>query len=107
MDCLDYNSHKGNFAHVSYYRSAGLNVMPLRVDASKAPKVKWSKYQLEWIPERYVFPFFRERAGIGVICGETSGGLEVFDFDQGGLYYRPWRAIVEEYCPDLLTPAPV
>jgi hypothetical protein len=37
------------------------------------------------------------------VCGAVSGNLEAIDFDCAGAAYDPWRAIVREVDPDLLT----
>lgn len=91
---------EGNWHVVQYLREAcGLNVMPLITNGKrcKAPKLKWADYQLKTIPddiitEAYAHPF-TDPSGIGVICGSTSGNLELLDFD-GGLLWD-WADRVE------------
>src|SRR5215208_6678680 len=40
--------------------------------------------------------------GIGLVCGQVSGGLEALDFDDAALY-PPWCELVEREAPDLLA----
>lgn len=63
--------------------AAGMSVVPLRLDGTKAPKVKWSKYAATPAAAEQVRWWFQHgKAGIGVIGGKPSGGLEAFDFDR-------------------------
>ncbi|MEZ6081623.1 MAG: bifunctional DNA primase/polymerase [Pirellulaceae bacterium] len=80
------------------YRDAGLSVIPLRLDGSKAPSIT------SWIPYRERLPTDAElgswfshpdAAAVGLVCGWTSGGLEVLDFDDGDLF-QPWYRLVSE-----------
>jgi hypothetical protein len=73
------------------YVEHGLSVVPLRLDGSKGPVGAW-KWRQESIPKwADLRADFHDRpAGIGVVCGVVSGGLEVLDFDAGELFY-PWR----------------
>jgi putative DNA primase/helicase len=109
---LNYNPKLGNFDIVAYYRKCGLNVMPLRVDGTKAPKIKWSEYQLENVPAFLLRRHFDTyNSGIGVICGVTSGNLELLDFDDPGIF-APWLRAVSKrlsgvfgYAPLIATPS--
>jgi hypothetical protein len=95
-DDFRYFGYRGNLHVVEYLRAGGYNIMPLRVDGSKAPKIKWSEYQLERVPQELIDKFFvysSEPSGIGVICGQTSGFLEILDFDYPNLFL-PWCRLV-------------
>jgi len=62
--------------------AAGLNVLPLREDGSKAPAVEWKAYQHRRATEAEVRTLFANgRTGLGVVCGAISGGLELFEFE--------------------------
>lgn len=76
------------------YVEHGLCVVPLWLDGSKRPKCEW-KWRQERMPQwrDLKADFNYEPAGIGILCGEVSGGLEVLDFDAGELYF-PWRNMV-------------
>lgn len=55
------------------YISSGLKVLPVRADKAPAISERWND---GISPER-----FNGAYGIGVICGQISGGLECLDFD--------------------------
>ena len=76
------------------YVEHGLSLVPLRLDGSKEPRAKW-KWRQQRIPQWHDLKadFNCEPAGIGILCGRVSGGLEVLDFDAGELYF-PWREMV-------------
>jgi hypothetical protein len=88
--------------------------MPLRVDGSKAPKIPWSCWQAELLPPELLRRHFSDErvpSAIGVICGVTSGNLELLDFDDPGAY-KPWiRAVAKKmsgvlgYAPLVATPS--
>ena len=78
------------------YRNAGLSVIPIRLDGSKAPSIpSWSQYQQRIATNEEIATWFSRPAGIGIVCGMVSGGLEVLDFDDGSLFY-PWFDLVTE-----------
>lgn len=72
------------------YVRAGLSVIPVRADGSKAAAVKWGDLQerrptdaelLEWFaPHRAV--------GVAVVCGKVSGNLAVLDFESDSAWHR-------------------
>jgi len=76
------------------YRDAGLSVIPLRLDGSKAPTLKsWQPYQQKLATDEELDQWFANEAGIGMVGGAVSGGLEIVDFDDGSLF-PPWRKMV-------------
>ena len=84
---------------------AGLSVMPIRLDASKAPACKeWKPLQkLAMTPEQ-AEQAWRQPAGIAVITGAVSGGLEALDFDADAETVFPlWRELVESEVPGLIA----
>lgn len=105
------------------YAETGVSVIPLRLDGSKGPaddllprvcdiKTKkesatWKPYQHRIATECELVKWFTEPAGIGMVCGAISGGLEVIDFDDGELY-EPWYRMVSrivDRCPVVATPS--
>ncbi len=72
-------------------RSIGLNVLPLK-PKSKDPSILWKKYQTTKYTETFPSEF-----NIGVICGETSGNLEVIDID------FPDKSVIEKILPNALS----
>lgn len=78
-------------------RRAGLSVIPIREDGSKAPDL------LEWKPYSEAPPAMREvsdwfanrRTGLALVCGRASEGLEMLEFEG--------RAVDEGVLDDFLT----
>jgi putative DNA primase/helicase len=67
--------------------SAGLSIIPIKADGTKAPKVAWKRLQCERAPESTILRWFEQGAtGLGVITGAVSGNLEMFDFDDHAVY---------------------
>lgn len=65
------------------YVRSGISVIPLRIDGSKAPAVRsWNEYRKRFATDAELRSWFSEAAGIGIVCGVQSGGLEVLDFDE-------------------------
>jgi hypothetical protein len=103
------------------YLRAGLSVIPIRRDGSKAPDGKllpivWSEEDARgvasWKPfterlptEAEVRAWF-DRAdppGIGVVSGKVSGNLETIDFDrEAEVLFPAWQELVEEEAPGLV-----
>ena len=68
---------------------AGISVVPIRVDGSKACAVKWKTYQERLATDEELQEWYAQKNGIGIVCGQVSGGLEVLDFDDGSIFW-PW-----------------
>lgn len=83
--------------------AAGVSVIPIRADGSKAPKVgEWESYQGRRPTESELRLWFAgRRLGLAAIGGTVSGGLECIDFDEPGLFER-WSADVEAARPGLV-----
>lgn len=77
-----------------YYNNIGLNCIPLR-KADKKPAVEWGKYQKERFPKAAWLSdqILGKGYNIGVVCGDTSGGLVVLDFDDLQLYEKAVKEI--------------
>jgi hypothetical protein len=71
-------------ARVAY--DAGLNVVPVREDGSKAPDVtSWAEHRTRRIPpDLFAQAFASPRSGLGVIAGL---GYEIWDFDDLPTYH--------------------
>lgn len=82
---------------------AGVSVIPIRTDGSKAPEVSWAPYQERLANQGEVSQWWNNghRPGIGIIGGAISGNLEILDFDQADLF-EPWAELVETEAPGLL-----
>jgi hypothetical protein len=61
---------------------AGLCVVRAATDGSKRPAGKWKQYQTERPDRATVEEWFAGgHPGLGLICGQVSGGLEMFEFE--------------------------
>jgi putative DNA primase/helicase len=77
---------------------AGLSVIPIRRDGSKAPTCAWKRYQKLRATEAKLRAWFGhpDPPGIAILGGAVSGGLELLDFDVGAeTIYPQWRELVE------------
>jgi hypothetical protein len=66
------------------YVAAGLSVIPIRTDGSKAPKLAgWRTYSDRQPTDEELVAWFGgpEPVGIGVVAGPASGNLVVLDFE--------------------------
>ena len=71
------------------YLKAGLSVIPIRGDGSKAAVVRWSDYQKRPATEDELRRWFiADNVGIGVVYGAVSGNAEAIDIDDGQLLTR-------------------
>ena len=72
------------------YIDAGLSIIPIRVDGSKAPACgSWKQYQARLASDDEICQWFGN-AGIAIIGGVISYGLEIIDFDDPSKL-KPWR----------------
>lgn len=76
------------------YYNAGLNVLPANVK-EKRPIGSWKKFAEER-------PTFEEAFNgksfdaLALVCGKTSGGLEIIDFDQSGIKFSEFVGLANE-----------
>ena len=73
--------NKPDFTLISrQYTASKLSVLPVK--ANKTPSVKWSTYQDRIMTESEREQHFTDDTyGIAIVCGEVSGHLLTFDFD--------------------------
>lgn len=64
-----------------YYKNSleYFNIIPVKLDGTRVPKCKWKKYQTEKCPLSVLKQ--NRPCGLGIVCGQTSHNLHVFDFD--------------------------
>jgi hypothetical protein len=66
-------------------RRCGLCVVPPREDGSKAPMApsgRWKQFQRERSTEDEIRRWYAQgRTGLGIVCGEVSGRLELLEFE--------------------------
>ena len=87
--------------------AAGLPVIPILPNGSKAPPLDWKCYQSRRPTEAELLVWFgRPRFGLAIVCGEISGHLEVLDFDASEVF-APWSDLVDELIPGLVQRLPV
>jgi Bifunctional DNA primase/polymerase, N-terminal len=86
---------------------AGLSIIPMRPDGSKAPTVKWERYQHERSSPTDVLRWFASmRSGIGIVGGMISGGLEILDFDDAEVF-EPWQNLVNQVYEGVTQQMPI
>jgi putative DNA primase/helicase len=86
------------------YHRAGLAILPLKTDGSRKPLIKWAAagwQRSEWEDIAAWWNCDRP-AGIGIICGGRSKGMESMDFDahKSPSVYPQWARMIE---PALLS----
>jgi hypothetical protein len=95
----------GPLAAALAYQAAGLSVIPIRRDGSKAPTCRWEPYQQEAASEHQIRRWFAgdNPPGLAVIGGEVSGALECIDFDaEADTIFPAWCELVEAEAPGLV-----
>lgn len=89
------------------YAAGGLAVVPVPPDGSKRPRLPWRRYQRRPPADAQLAAWFGcGRNGPAALCGRVSGGLEVVDFDDAGLF-DPWCALVGAHAAGLPARLPV
>lgn len=91
--------------HALMYYHRGMSVIPLIADGSKKPLMAWGQFAKQRPTEDQVHQWFHNNdRGIAIICGGISApegyGLEVLDFDDGGLFL-PWFNMVKSIARNL------
>lgn len=97
------------------YHAAGVCTIPLLLDGTKNPAIRWKTFQTRLPKSRELFSWFHEtrpeRFGIATVTGAVSGGLEVLDFDRDAesifpqWYYRPEVEPIAARLPIVETPS--
>jgi putative DNA primase/helicase len=75
------------------YLAHGIAPIPLNLDGTKSPRIRWRQYRDRQPTPNEVIAWFSDPAGIGILTGRVSFGLEVLDFDQPEIF-DPWRSMV-------------
>ena len=91
-------------AALAYVR-AGLSVVPIKRDGSKAPAAgSWKQFMARLPTDAELRGWFDrpDPPGVAVLGGVASGGLECIDFDvQAESIYPQWRELVDAEAPGL------
>jgi hypothetical protein len=83
--------------------SAGLSACPA-ILADKFPTgIAWGRFQLQRMHPTEIDRYFNGVDAICVICGESSGNLEVIDFDDRGSCFAEWVERIDSDLFDLLV----
>jgi len=93
-----------NLNEVLKLRDSGLSLIPHRA-GSKAPAIAWADYQKRKPTDAELADWVSRYAGLGIICGEISGGLEVLDIESIAPL-KEFRDHVERVAPGLLARLP-
>ncbi len=83
--------------------SAGLCVLPARLDQKRPVVASWKQYQQRLPTDVEVRAWFSNGHALCILTGAVSGNAEMLDFDAGGALYGRWAQIVEEQAPGLLV----
>lgn len=78
------------------YVAAGLSVIPVRADGSKAAALKWGDLQERVPTDAELAAWFapNKPVGIAIVCGKVSGNLAVLDFESDTAWHL-WRERAE------------
>lgn len=91
---------KNWFAH---YANAGMSVLPIKTDGTKAPAVSsWNLYRSKIATDAELTEWHEGGFGVGLVGGKVSGGLEVIDIDDPSLA-RPFYAALKNEDPGLVN----
>ncbi|MBI1763112.1 MAG: bifunctional DNA primase/polymerase [Acidobacteria bacterium] len=96
------------FEGVRRLRDAGLSLIPIKTDGSKAPALPtWKQFERRQANDAELRKAFGngQRPGIAIIGGAVSGGLEILDHDAPELVPE-WRELVDAAAPGLLGRLP-
>jgi hypothetical protein len=71
-------------------QAAGFSVIPVsdKPKQKKQPAVKWKPYQTTPADTAQVEEWFGPHKGLGLVCGQVSGGLELLEFELEETYNR-------------------
>jgi hypothetical protein len=82
---------------------AGLSTIPPRMDGTKRPLAAWKQYQDATPTESDLAGWYRNgQTGVGLVCGDVSGGLECLDFDNRDAWADYKKAAKSSGLGDLL-----
>jgi putative DNA primase/helicase len=91
------------------YVAAGLCVLPIKPDGSKAPALaSWDEFKARLPTEAEVRRWFAapKPLGVAIVGGAVSGGLLVLDFEFLD-FHEEWAALVEAQAPGLVARLPL
>ena len=89
------------------YALSGLSVIPILADGSKAPALREGErdpFTRTIADDKQLTKWFPRCAGVGILGGQVSGGLEILDFDKPGIFDQ-WLECVSDLDPALFITA--
>lgn len=84
------------------YYDAGLNILPAS-SREKRPLCAWKRYIKQRPTFDEVFSSITNFDALALVCGETSGGVEVVDFDQQGAAFPTFWEIEKVNCAECVV----
>lgn len=84
------------------YATAGLCVLPAKLDPKMPDLPAWKPYQKRLPTEDELHAWFVHDRPLCVLTGKPSGNLEVIDFDLHGELFDRWSGLICEQAPELL-----
>src|SRR4051794_32406230 len=84
-------------AHTAH--AAGICVVPPKQDGSKAPDADaWTEFQRRLPTDTELARWYGDgsRTGLGFICGQISGGLELLDFDDRASAWEDFQRLADD-----------
>ena len=81
--------------------TAQVNTVPILLDGSKSPSVKWAARQEKLATRSQIEADHVEPRALAMVCGAGSGNVEDLDFDAPELL-EPWISIVAGHLPLLV-----
>ena len=96
------NGHARPGDYAACYLDAGLSIIPIRGDSSKAPTVEWTRYQSE-LPALQDLSrwYLADNVGVAIVYGSISGNAELIDVDRADIF-GPYCEEVERLSPGLI-----
>lgn len=85
-----------------YLTSIGISIVPLKVDGSKLPKIKWKDYQKRLMTNAEIDKHCKNCGGLAAITGSVSN-LVCFDFDLDKqiLSQNYWKSFMSQVPEDI------
>ena len=82
----------------------GYSVIPIEDIKRKSPPegLAWGRWQKQPMTPPECEAYFRNAAGVAIVCGQVSGNLLLLDFDNGGELFDPWKERVNAEDHELL-----
>jgi putative DNA primase/helicase len=96
------NSRMSTCETALQYARAGISVVPVRNDGTKAAARPWKDFQQRIPTTEEIHEMFRNGCGIAAITGRVSGFLEVIDFETAAPFHE-WLSLIEAQSPNLAS----